>query len=167
MKKITIPYFPAGMKYVGAPLLIGLGIYLGFMGYPVWIAPGILLSLVILTTRYVTEINLERNQIRDYVAVLGLPLNVSHTRFNALNRIIIKKEIHSQVLHTRAQTRQMDWDAFTGILVMDGDKTLDLLSTNNREELLSGLKPFAEFLKVDIEDQSTGRHYLVDIHRIP
>ena len=35
IKKITIPYFPNGLKYV-TPLLFGAGIYLIILSYPVF-----------------------------------------------------------------------------------------------------------------------------------
>ena len=70
------------------------------------------------------------------------------------------------MLNSRSRSRQMDWAWFTGTLLLDENKTLELLTKNDKHELIKGLKEFADFLGVDVEDQTTSRHYLIDISKV-
>ena len=160
-KKITISYFPKGLRY-STPLFFGAGLYLIITGSPVF---GILLSLVgllIMTTEYVTEINLKDKKYRDYLSLLWIPINEDSKKFNAIDRIIISKGNYAQTVNTRVQSRQFDWSDYTGTLILDTE-TLDLLTRNNKQELLKGLKEFSDFLHVGVEDRTTHEHYWVDM----
>ena len=165
VKKIIIPYFHIGIKYV-TPLILGLGIYLGIIGYPIWIAVSVLLSTIILTTRYVTEINLTKKEYRDFLSFFWMPFDEEKNKFNSIIKIVIVREKHSQVLNSRSRSRQLDWASFTGTLLFDENKSLDLVTTNDKTQLVRGLKDFALFLNVNIEDQTTSQHYLIDIAKI-
>ena len=165
MKKITIPYFPSGLKYV-TPLVFGSAIYLLAIGYPIWSGVLALLATIVLTTKYVTEINLDRKEYRDFLSFIGLPVEEEKVKFSTINKIVITKDNHSQMLNSRSRSRQIDWASFTGTLILDENKTLDLLTRTDKKELIKGLIEFAVFLKVDIEDQTTGRHHVVDITKI-
>jgi hypothetical protein len=162
MKKITIPYFPTGIKYA-TPLLIGLGIYIWTIGYPIWLGILTLLAIIILTTNYVTEINLDKKQYRDFLSFLWMPFEEEKMKFKMVDKIVITKGNHSQMLNSRSRSRSLDWSSFTGTLIIDENKTLDLLTRTDRKELIKGLKEFVDFLKVDIEDQTTSEHFKVDI----
>ena len=164
-KKIIIPYFPKGLGYV-TPVLAGIGIWLMVIQHPVWGTLLILLGAVILSTRYVTEINLTSKSYRDYLSLLGLKLNVEENRFNKLDRIVITKGNYAQTINTRVQSRQMQWADYTGTLLMDGDVSLELLTRTDKHELMRGLKDFADFLQVNVEDQTTNQHYFVDMKKI-
>lgn len=164
-KKITIPYFPKGLKYI-TPLLVGAGGWLIIIHYPIWGVLLIILAAVMLTTNYVTEIDLHEKFYRDYVSLLGLKLNVEAKKFKQLDRIIITKGNYAQTINTRVQSRQMDWSDYTATLLLDSDGSLDLLSRINKQELLQGLKEFSDFLQVDVEDQTTNQHYWVDMKKI-
>src|SRR6185436_5972294 len=101
-KKITIPYFPKGLKYA-TPLFFGTGVYFTVIRYPIWGVLLIVVGAVILTTHYVTEINLKENTYRDYLSLLGIPLNEESKKFNKIDRIVITKGNYSQTINTRAQ----------------------------------------------------------------
>lgn len=161
MKRITIPYFPIGLKYA-TPLLFGAGIYLGVIGYPIWMVPLFLLGAMILKTEYVTEIDLKKKEYRDFISLLGIPLDEERTSFTTLNKIVITKEEHSQMLNSRSRSRQLDWTSFIGTLLIDDNKTLELLNRTEKRELIKGLKEFAEFMNLDIEDQTTKQHFKID-----
>lgn len=163
IKKISIPYFPSGMKLT-TPLFFGGGIYFAVAGLPFWGVAVLVAGILILTTRYVTEINLQDKTYRDYLSFLWMPFNVEAKRFNSLDRIIITKGNYSQTINTRIQSRQLDWSDFTGTLLSDNG-TLDLLTRNDKKELIKGLKEFAHFLKVGVEDQTTGVHYWIDLDK--
>ena len=164
-KKITIPYFAKGLKYA-TPLFFGTGIYLIVIRYPIWGVLLILAGVVIITTNYVTEIDLKEKTYRDYLSLLGLTLNVESKKFNKIDRILITKGSYSQTINTRAQSRQLDWSDYTGTLILDNDNTLDLLTRNNKKELIKGLKEFTDFLKVGVEDRTTNEHHWVDMTKI-
>jgi hypothetical protein len=164
-KKIIISYFPPGMKYI-TPLLFGAAIYLIIINYAVW---GILLTLsglIILTTNYVTAIDLQEKKYDDYLSLLGVPLNSESQHFKNVDCIVITKGNYAQTVNTRIQSRQMDWSDYTGTLIMDSDKTLDLLTRNNKKELIKELLEFAIFLQVGIEDRTTSEYYWVDLEKI-
>src|SRR5690606_12079327 len=111
----------------------------------------------------VTEIDLNGKEYRDFLSFLYIPVEEEKVRFSTVDKIVITKDNHSQMLNSRSRSRQIDWASFTGTLILDKNKTLELLTRNDKKELIKVLKEFAEFLKVDIEDQTTSRHYLVDI----
>ncbi|HEY9006159.1 hypothetical protein [Ohtaekwangia sp.] len=163
-KRIITPYFPNGMKYFSALLFAG-GIYLIVISHWFWGALIILTGIIILTTKYVTEIDLKQKKYRDYLSFLIFKLNEDTRKFNAIDRIVITKGNYSQTLNTRVQSRQMDWSDYTGTLVFDSD-TLDLLTKNTKQELLKGLKEFTEFLNVGVEDRTTNQYYWVDMAKV-
>ena len=165
IKKIIIPYFPKGLKYI-TPLLGGAGVWLAFIQHPLWGGVLIILGVIILTTNYVTEINLTEKCYRDYLSMAGIKLNVEENKFKQLNRIIVTKGNYSQTINTRVQSRQMDWADYTATLLMDSDTTLDLITRIDKRELMRGLKEFADFLGVDVEDRTTNQHYWVDMKKI-
>ncbi|CAN5354469.1 hypothetical protein BH09BAC3_BH09BAC3_09260 [soil metagenome] len=165
MKRIVISYFPVGLKYATV-LLFGCAIYLALVGYPIWTVPLSLLGIIILTTNYVTEIDSVKKEYRDFISVIWMPFEEIKVKFVKADKIIIQKENHSQMLNSRSRSRQLDWSSFTGTLILDGNNTIELLTKNDKGELIKGLKEFADFLNVEIEDQSTGRHYIVDVYAV-
>lgn len=164
-KKIVIPYFPTGMKF-STPLLLGLAIFLGKIGMFFLSVAVILLGVIILTTKYVTEINTHEKIYRDYLFFLGLAFNEESKKFDGIDRIVVTKGNYAQHVVTRIQSRQMNWSDYTGTLVFSDASTLNLLTRNNKRELLLGLKEFAEFLNAGVEDRTTAEHYWVDIKRL-
>ena len=161
VKKIVIPYFPKGMKYA-TPLLFGAGGYLFFIEYPIWALLLIVLGIIVLTTHYVTEINLGDKSYDDYLLFLWIPLNRDKKRFRFVDRIVVSRGNYSQTINTRIQSRQMDWTDYTGTLILDNGK-LDLVTHTNKKELLHSLKEFSDFLKVDVEDRTSPDHYWIDM----
>ena len=164
-KKIIIPYFPKGLKYI-TPVLAGAAIWLILIHHPIWGALLIILAAIIFTTNYVTKIDLDKKAYSDYLSILGMKLNVEENRFNKLDRIVITKGNYAQTVNTRVQSRQMEWADYTATLLMDSNITLDLVTRTDKQELMKGLKEFSEFLQVDVEDQTTGQHYFVDMSRV-
>ena len=87
------------------------------------------------------------------------------TKFKKLEKIVIRKDNHSQMLNSRSRSRQLDWASFTGTLIADDKNALDLLTRTSKKQLIKGLKEFAGFLKVDVENQTTNEHFKIDINR--
>jgi hypothetical protein len=164
-KKITIPYFSKGMKFV-SPLFFGAGAYLLATRHPIWGTFVALIGFIILTTRYVTEINLVEKMYKDYLFFLGFHMNEDIEKFNGVDRIVVTKGGHSHTANTRSRDRQVDWSDYTGTLVFDDGRTLDLLTRNERRELVKGLKDFADFLQVGIEDRTSREYYWVDLTKV-
>ena len=163
-KKITVPYFPAGLRYA-TPIIFGAAIYLAVGGYIAWSIPIILLGVIMLTTNYVTEIDLGEQRYDDYLSLLSIPVNAESKKFKSLDRIIITKGNYAQMINTRAQSRQLDWSDYTGTLISDTG-TLDLLTRNSKKELLVRIKEFADFLKVGVEDRTSKNYYWIDLTKI-
>ena len=162
-KRIIIPYFPKGMKYA-TPLLFGAAGYLFLFEHPIWASILVFLGIIILSTNYVTEINLKEKSFDDYLLLLWIPLNRERKRFKSLDRIIISKGNYSQTLNSRIQTRQIDWTDYTGALIFDND-TLDLVTHTDKKKLLHALREFSDFLKVDVEDRTTNAPYWIDMSK--
>jgi hypothetical protein len=162
-KKVIIPYFPKGIKYA-TPLLFGPGVYLIYGNNFILGALLILLTLVIITTNYVTEINLKEKRYRDYLSLAGIPLNEESRSFTRAEKIVITKGNYSQTINTRSQSRQLDWADYTGTLILDND-ALALLTRTSKKELIHRLREFAEFLQVDVEDSTTKESCLVDLKK--
>ena len=162
MKKILIPYFPLGIK-ISSLLLVGMAGYLVTINNYAWAVILILLTVIIFTTNYVTEINISEKVCRDYLSFLTIPFQEDVIKFSKIDKLIITKANHSQMLNTRSRSRQLDWASFTGSLVLDDNqKSLDLLTRNDRTELIKGLKEFSSFLQVDIEDHTTSSFFVID-----
>lgn len=164
VKKIIIPYFPRGLKYV-SPIFLVIGIFL-MLHYPIWGAILILVFPIIVSTQYVTKIDLKEKVYSDYLSFLGLHLKKETKNFHNVDRIIITKENFAQTINTRAQSRQINWSDYTGTLIFDDNGKLDLLTRSDKKELLNGLKEFVEFLDVKIEDRTTYQCYWIDIEKI-
>jgi len=164
-KKITIPYFPVGLKFF-SPVLFFAGLYLLAIEHPIWGVVLIVLTAIVLTTRYVTEIDLQKKVCNDYLAMLGIPFSKEVKKFNAVDRILVTKGNHARRVQSRIQSRSMNWSDYTGTLVFDDGETLDLLTRSDKKELLLGVKEFADFLKVGVEDHSTSHHYWVDFSQV-
>jgi hypothetical protein len=164
-KRVVVPYFPVELKYTSV-LLAAAAVYLVINGNFVWSFILILLAGAFLTTEYVTEFNLNERKIEDYLSILWIPFDKEVVKYKDVQKIIIQKGNYAQTINTRAQSRQMDWSDFTGTLVYDNNKFLDLLTRTKKSELLKGIKEFAAFLNVDVEDHTTNNPYIVDLARI-
>jgi len=153
-KRIIIPYFPSGLKYA-TPVFIGLAIYLAITSHWVFASVLIVFSALILTTFYVTEIALDEKRYIDFVSVMGIPFSEESTSFHKMDRIIITKENHVQQLNSRIQSRTLRWSQYTGRLIFDNGHTLDLVSRPEKVKLIEGVKDFAKFLQVPVQDLTT------------
>lgn len=165
MKKIITPYFPVGLK-LSTALFFFCAVYCIVEGYWFWAVVLFLVVIIVLTTRYVTEIDLKKKKCIDYLAVFELPFDKDVISFSALDRIIVTKEKHQQVVRTRVQHRQFGWSEFTATLLMDDGKELTLLTLQDKGELFARLKEFSTFLNVDVEDRTTEEFYVVDMAKV-
>lgn len=164
-RKITVPYFPSGLKYC-TPITAGVGVYLLWADHPIWGLLLFALSIIIFFTEYVTKVDLEKKVFMDYLSVAGIAINTEKNTFQVLDRIVITKGLYSQTINTRVQSRQLNWEDYTATLLMDNDVSLNLLTNNNKIDLLKALKEFTDFLNVGVEDRSTHDHYWIDMKKV-
>jgi hypothetical protein len=164
VKKITTPYFPKGFKWA-APLVLAGALYLIYIKHEVWGAFFMLAGIIILTTHYATAINLVNKTYRDYLFFLGFRLNAESGTFRQIDKIIITTEHHEETITTMIQSRDIQFNDYTGVLVFDGNHRLELLTDMDKKRLLKRLKEFALFLKVGVEDRTTARPYWIDIEK--
>jgi hypothetical protein len=164
-KKIVIPYFPRFFHYL-SPVIFLAAIYVAVKGLFLWAIVIAVTGAVILTTKYVTEIDMESRRYLDYLFFAGLKLSKESQRFERLEKIVVTKAHFSKTLNSRVQTTQLEITDYTATLIFDHGKTLDLITKNDKRELLKGLKDFAPFLNVNVEDRSTKNHYWVDLSRV-
>jgi hypothetical protein len=162
MKKVTTPYFPAGLRY-STPLFFAAALLL--MDYPVWCVILLLTGVIVLTTHYGTQIDLTKKVYTDYLSFLGLKLNPETGKFDRVIKIVITKGNYKQHVQSRIQSRTMAWSDYTGTLVFSGDHTLDLLTDLDKKKLIKRLKEFAVFLKIDVEDCTTSNPYWIDLDK--
>jgi hypothetical protein len=163
IRKIVIPYFPKAIK-VSSPVIFVAGIYLFTTAHPIWASILILLGIIVLTTNYITTINLQDKIYVDYLHLLGLKFNKESKTFREAIKIVISKGNYSQTINTRVQSRQLDWTDYTATLILDSD-TLDLLTRNDKKKLLEELKEFSDFLNVGVEDRTTPQPFWIDMKR--
>ncbi len=150
---ISIYYFPKGLRYT-AVLFIPVAGYLVFIGYPIWAVVVALVTIFIFTAQYVTIIDSANKYLIDAFAFYGINIVTERKRFASLDKIVITKGSYSQSINTRASSRQLDWTDYTGTLIYDDKGTLDLLTREDKKELVIALKVYAGALGVAIEDHS-------------
>lgn len=164
-KKITHSYFPKQMKYF-TPVAFAGGIYLYIIHQPVVCVLLILLGVGILTTKYVTKISLTEKKYEDYLSVLGLRMDYESKKFNVLHKIVITRGNFSQkVVPPLGRDRTISWSTFTATLFFDND-IIDLAEMTDKKELVVGLKEFAAFLKIGVEDKTTPHAYWIDMTKV-
>ncbi|HZY82297.1 MAG TPA: hypothetical protein VFE50_22385 [Cyclobacteriaceae bacterium] len=150
---ISLYYFPKGLRYT-APIEILGSIWLWYENYVVWGVILLLVGIFILTAKYITVIG--EHEFSDAFGFFGIKIVTEKKKFKKLNKIVITKGSYSQNINTRSSSRQLDWTDYTGTLIYDDDQSLDLVTTEDKSQLVNELKVYASFLRVSIED-STGR----------
>jgi hypothetical protein len=150
---ISLYYFPKGLRYT-SPLILAVAGYLLYDGFRVWGLLLLVVTIFILTAKYITAIG--KNEFTDAFGVFGLAVVTEKKHFSQLNKIVITKGSYSQMVNTRASSRQLDWTDYTGTLIYDGTQSLDLVTTDDKDQLLNELRVYATSLGVAIEDP-TGR----------
>ncbi len=164
-KKIIIPYFHSGFKYA-FPFIFLLG---GLLIYwKLYIFGSIFLTFSVLSIGmyYVTEIDLRNKRYSDYFFFLGLKLYHKSEKFTGIDRVYLIKEDQAQTVSTRAQYRKLNWTEFTAILLFTNGKTLELLTKNDKRELMLQLLDMIKFLKTEVEDRTTPQHFWIDLNKV-
>jgi hypothetical protein len=147
----TSSYFPETIRFVSI-LLIPAGLLFIFVNL---IAGAIFLisAVVVLTTHYRLEVDLENKVYRDYVWFLGLK-NGKTSRYENIEYLFIKKSKVSQNLNSRISTKTITKNMFDGYLKFNEAEKIHLLTKENKTVLITRLKTMAEGLQVKIVDYS-------------
>ncbi len=158
IKEIIIPYFPKGFKY-STPFLFLTGFILIITGYIIWPVILFIFSALILTTNYVTKIDVQSKVYLDYLSVMGLRLNVEKINFNYIERIVVVRRNYgprnySQYTNVRSYGGKSFSSDYTAKIVFDNRKSVDFITRTDKSELMQGLYEFAKFLGVEVEDRS-------------
>lgn len=148
-KKIVIYYFPAGMRY-GSWALLPLSAFLIWQQAYIWSAVLPVVFLIILSTRYVTEIDPQRKAYADYVFFLGLRLGIERSRYDSIRGITISRSSETTQVRSRVQDRRFNWTAYTATLHFDDGQTLDLVTSVSYEAVKGEALGYAEFLGTEV-----------------
>lgn len=161
-KRIITAYFPVGLKYCTPLLFVGA---LLLMDHPVWAVILVLAGIIILTTHYGTEIDLEEKTYQDHTSFLWIKFNPETGQFKQVEKIVITKGNYAQAVRTRVQSRTMAWSDYTGTLIFAEDHTLDLLTDTDKKVLIKKLKEFAVFLSIQVEDHTSSEPYWINLDK--
>lgn len=161
IRKIKVPYFPKEFKWATPLIFIGT-IELLLTAHYFWAGLTVFAAVAILTTHYVTTIDLTKCIYEDYLSIIGLKINWESNHFNEVLKIVITKSRNAQRLNSRIQSRQLNWSDYTAKLIFDNG-VLDMVTRNSKSELLAELRELTDFLNVEVEDHTTGQHYVVDM----
>ena len=125
-----------------------------------------LIGIIILTTAYITEIDLRSKCSRDYLFFLGFNLRTEVRRFNRIDRIVITRGQHKHTARNLgAEPTAVRWTEFTGTLLFDNGE-LELMTIKSKKELIIQLKDITKFLDVQMEDRSGRDCFEIDLARV-
>jgi hypothetical protein len=165
-KTLSTPYFPKVLMFT-SPLFIGGGILLIIDHEYIWGIILILVAIVLLTTKYSTEINLDKKEFSDYLLFLTIEFNAEIGTFDCLDKITITKGNHAYSGNTRSRARTVQFADYSATLVFNnGNNTLDLLTLTDKRKLIKRIKDMAIFLSIPVEDCSTPSHYIIDLAKV-
>jgi hypothetical protein len=155
MVRISLYYFPLGLRYTSIALL-GLAGWLLHISYFGLAVVAILICVFVLTAQYVTTIDLEARRYIDAFTFYGIDIDNEKRSFNKINRIEVTKGNYSQKISTRSSDRQLDWADYTGTLIYDDIGELTLVTHEDKKQLMKTLLVYATALKCEIDDKSIG-----------
>lgn len=138
----------------GLPLIFG-SLLLLLLGHPVIGAFFLLLAILILTTHYGLEIDLDTKSYREYTWVLGTR-NGETKRFEEVQYVFIKKSKVSQTLNSQVSSTTIRKDQFDGYIKFSEDEKIHLRSEDKKEALLEKVKKASADLGVKIVDYTSG-----------
>jgi len=141
--------------------IIFLGIFLLVVGLvAVFVKPVIglillLISLIILTTHYRLNVDLDNKVYHDYLWILGLR-NGEKGKFNSMEYLFIKKSSVTQTMQLRVASSTIQKEVYDGYLKFSDLDKVHLLTLDNKADLIKKLKPISEQLKIRIIDYSAA-----------
>ena len=144
-------YFSDGIRWTVLLTIGPLAIYLLF-----WVGAYVMAGILVLgivfafSTKYITIIDTESRIIKDLFLVLFIP-TCKHIRYRSLHSIRIEKERFTYNANQRARDRTADYFFYTGTLLYDDNKTLELSSKSEFKWFGAEMKRLSEELQIPLE----------------
>ncbi|HRI79557.1 MAG TPA: hypothetical protein PLR06_08475 [Cyclobacteriaceae bacterium] len=142
-------YFPGSIIFIGV-LLLGASGWLfvtkGLAGF----VP-LVFAVVIFTTHYRLQINLDEKEYREWLWVIGFKIE-EKKKFEKIEYLYIKKSIESQRLNSRGSSMVSRREVFDGYLKFSEENKIHIDTHTNKDKLLKKLNPIATALDTRIID---------------
>ena len=144
-------YFSDGIRWTVLLTIGPLAIYLLF-----WVGAYVMAGILVLgivfafSTKYITIIDTEKRVIKDLFIVLFIQSG-KHIRYRSLHSIRIEKQRIRYNANQRARDRVADFFTYTGTLLYDDYKSLELSSKSEYSWFGSEMKRLSEELQIPLE----------------
>jgi hypothetical protein len=152
---IRLYYFPQGLRYT-SPLFVLASIFLLYKGFWFVTMIIIIITIFIFTAQYITIIDTGRKQFVDAFAFFGIRITKERKKYSELNLIVVTKSRYEQNINTRSQSRTLRWADYTATLIYDNDQTLDLVTREDKGDVVDFAKLYSASLHVAVEDRSVS-----------
>lgn len=154
----TANYFSNYLIFSAVVLLI-----IGFAAVTLNLIVAIILcfgSLIIFTTHYRLQLDLDNKVYHDYVWVLGMK-HGEKGRFDRIEYLFIKKSKVSQTMYSRGASSTIKKELYDGYLKFSNEKKIHLMTKENKADLMVTLKSMATRLNVSVIDYSSEEALMV------
>jgi hypothetical protein len=155
----TSSYFPATAVIFGV-LLLPVGVILLFA----YVAAGLavlLTGIILLTTHYRLEIDLENKTFFDYVSFMGFLKSGERGRFDTVQYLFINTNRVSQTVNSRVSTMTVKKMVFDGYLKFSDENKIHITTKNYKDNLVKKLRPISDQLNIPIIDYTQGEEGVV------
>jgi len=147
----TSDYFP-GIVMASSAVFTFVGTIVLFVNLVVGVVL-LLMSIVILTTRYRIEIDFVNKTFKEYLWIAGLKQG-EEENFDKIEYLYITRSNVSQKLNSRVSSTTIYKQVYNGFLKFSETQKIRLFSEDNKEALLKKLKPISTKLNTEIIDRS-------------
>lgn len=110
-------------------------------------------SLIIFTTHYRLQLDLDNKVYHDYVWVLGMK-HGEKGRFDRIEYLFVKKSKVSQTMYSRGASSTIKKELYDGYLKFSNGKKIHLSTKENKADLIANLKGMGTQLNVRVIDYS-------------
>jgi hypothetical protein len=146
----TAYYFPKTVRAIGAVFgLFGLAMLLSS---PVLGALFMFITLVIFTTHYGFEIEMQPNAVREYIGILGFR-NGKRNAFKDVEFIFIQS---GKLRYLTYALREKEVEGFEAYLKFEGRNEMLMLALEKKDRLVATMKGIASRLHIPIRDYTSG-----------
>lgn len=151
MVKFEDHYFSDGLRWTMLIILGALDIYLLFW-VQAYIAVAIIAGIILFffTTKYVTVIDTKNKVIKDLFFLIFIRTG-KYIRYRSLHSIRIDKERMTYKDNSRSRDRNFSYFIYTGTLLYDDNKKLELSSKSDYGWFGEEMKRLANELQIPLE----------------
>jgi hypothetical protein len=154
----TSAYFPWHITF-GGVFLFGLGLAVLNLNVLVALAL-IIVGLVIITTHYRLQVDLDNKTYHDYLWIAGFK-NGEKGVFHQIEYLFINKSKVKETMQLRVASSAIQREVFNGYLKFSEQDKVHLLTLDSKESLIKKIKGIASQLKVDVVDYSEGEARII------